>query len=180
MPLTLIWIATLSLVAGQATASQAEPTAPRSTTERPNMSAPGLEQTLTGVLMDAACGAIADSRSDLTSTPRILPPRNSDVSGKRRTEHSATDRSGSMATTETDIPERYRGCKLKSSTTSFALYVNGRVYMLDRASNQMMQEHMLKNTAGTPQTNSSGWTTRTLVGTPTSDDVLTLRSIRVR
>jgi hypothetical protein len=168
MAATLILMAALWMVPAQ---GQVEPTAPRSTTERPNVSAPGMEQTLHGVLMDATCSAIADSRSDLTQTPRIFP-RDTDASRTRSSERGASERAAS----ESEIPERYRNCKVKASTTSFALYANGRVYMLDRVSNQMMQEHMTKSKR--PDASSSRWMTRTLVGTPTSDDVLTLRSIR--
>lgn len=157
--------------AGPAEAAQNEPTAPRSTTERPNMSAPGMEQTLSGVMMDATCSAIADSRSELTRTPRILPPRDSSGLPSRSTERSATER---PAAPESAVPDTYRDCRLKASTTSFAIYTNGRVYMLDRVSNQMMQEHMLK----AKDVSSGRWMTRTLVGTATSDNVLTLRAVR--
>ena len=145
--------------------AQSEPAASRSTTERPNLSAPGMQQTLSGVLMDATCSAIADSRSELTKTPRLVPPAGARTSPVRSTERTA-------AVSETEIPDTHKDCNLKTSTTSFALYSNGKVYMLDRISNQMMQEHMAKGRA------TSKWTTRTLVGTTTSDDVLTLRSIR--
>jgi hypothetical protein len=64
---------------------------------------------------------------------------------------------------------------VKSSTTSFAIYANDKVYVLDRISNQMVQEHMAKAVENNPQT---GWMRRTVVGTATSEDVLTLRSIR--
>lgn len=154
---------------------QTDATAPRSTTERPNMSAPGLEQNLSGVMMDATCSAIADSRSELTRTPRILPPRNTSDLPARGTERASTEQSHSGSVPESEIPKKYRECGLTSSTTSFALYANGRIYMLDRVSNQMMQEHMLKTA---PDTSSLKWIRRTLVGTATSDNVLTLRSVR--
>jgi hypothetical protein len=174
MTLTLILTAALWIGSDAVAGAQVQPEAPRSTTERPNMSAPGLEQTLSGVLMDAACSAIADGRSDLTRTPRILPPRNTADLPARPTEPSAGERSVS----EDSVPDKYRDCRVKSSTTSFAIYANGRIYMLDRVSNQMMQEHMLKAGPAARHTKSSEWITRTVVGTATSDDVLTLRSIR--
>jgi hypothetical protein len=145
----------------------ADSVAPRSTTERPNLSAPGMQQTLTGVLMDATCGAIADSRSELTKTPRLVSPTERRASEARSTEPASSSAAPS-------VPETYRDCKVKTSSTSFALYSDGRVYMLDRISNQMMQEHMAK----APARRGSAWQTVTLVGSATSDDVLTLRSIR--
>jgi hypothetical protein len=170
--LAAIWFFPVGAAGGQA-----EPPAPRSTTERPNLSAPGLEQTLSGVLMDAACAAMTDERSELTKTPRILPPRN-DVRSPLRRDEQTTRRSQPSTTPERDIPERYRDCKVKSSTTSFAIYANNRMYMLDRVSNQMMQEQMLKEKTQLPSAGSSAWINRTVVGTATSDDVLTLRSVR--
>lgn len=143
-------------------ATQVEPAAPRTTTERPNVSAPGLEKTMAGVIMDAACPAIADARSELTKTPRLVEKSRSAPIERRATER-----------TQPDVPEKYNGCKLKSSSTSYAVYTNGRVYMFDRISNQMMQEHMAKEAA-----NDTNWIVRTVVGTTTSDDVLTLRTVR--
>lgn len=159
-------------------AGQADSTAPRSATERPNMSAAGMQQTLSGVLMNAACSAIADSRSELTRTPRILPPGGTPASLPPSTERRSTERSRSGSVAEESIPERLRSCKLQPSTTSFALYSNGKVLMLDRLSNQMMQEHIAKRNPGTSDTNAR-WVTATLTGTTTSDDVLTLRSIKL-
>jgi hypothetical protein len=147
--------------------------APRTTTERPNVTAQGLEQTLSGVLMDAACSAIAEGRSDLTRTARIAPPRN-DVSStvRRRTERPA---STAAPVSENTIPDKYRDCRVKAATTSFAFFVNDTVYVLDQLSNQMMQEHMLKAKSEVSDTK---WLTRTLVGTSTSDNVLSLRTVR--
>ena len=159
--------AALALLGASFAAGQTEPTAPRSTTERPNMSAPGLEKTLTGVLMDASCSAIADSRSELTSTPRIVPK---DASRAR------TERTQESVAADSSVPDTYSGCKLKGSTTSFALYSNGKVYMLDRVSNQMMQDSMSK--ANSDAQDGSKWINKTLVGTATSDNVLTLRTIK--
>jgi hypothetical protein len=162
--------------AANTAAQQVEPPAARSTTERPNLSAPGLEQTLSGIVMDATCSAIADSRSELTRTPRIVPPRNN-PSSPVQSEPNQRSRASTVPVSDSDIPEKYKGCKLKSSTTSFAVYVNGRVYMLDRVSNQMMQEHLM-NTKADGQDGTSLWITRTVVGSATSDDVLTLRTVR--
>jgi hypothetical protein len=178
MRILLILAAALWTIPAGLAGAQAEPTGPRSTTERPNMSTPGLEKTLTGVLMDATCSAIADGRSDLTRTPRIVPPRNAEDSSTRSREQTAAERTQANSVPESAIPDRYRDCRLKSSSTSFALYSDNKIYMLDRISNQMMQEHMLKAKPEVPNTDGARWTMRTLVGTTTSDDVLTLRSIR--
>lgn len=146
------------------------------------MSASGMQQTLSGVLMDASCPAIADARSELTRTPRILPPASerTPAASRARSERSTDDRSateqgGTSRVSETMVPERYRSCGLTSSTSSFALLVNDRVYMLDRVSNQMMQERRLKTRSDRPD---AKWVNTTVVGTATSDNVLTLRSIR--
>lgn len=151
-------------------AAQADSATPRSTTERPNMDVPGLQQTISGTLMNAACPAITDERSELTQTGRIVP-RTSPNASRRTSERT---RAGSPAVTG-EVPETYSNCKVSSATTSFAIYSKNKVYMLDRISNQMMQEHM-----ATARPVAGQWIAITVVGTPTSDNVLTLRSIGKR
>ena len=175
MRLTLLLVAALSMCSFNVARGQQD-VAPRSSTERPNVSAPGLERTLSGALMDAACSAIAEGRSDLTRTPRILPPRDARVAPRRSTERRATESAQPETVPENAIPDKYRDCRVKGATTSFALYADGTVYVLDRLSNQMMQEHMLK--ARSANRDSGEWATKTLVGTATSENVLSLRTIR--
>ena len=170
MKAILLFVATVAGSLHPARAAQVDSTTPRSTTERPNVSAPGLQKTFTGVLMDATCSAITDGRSDLTQTPRLVP--------RTATERSSTERSRPASAPNNAVPDKFRDCRLKASTTSYALYTNGKVYMLDRVSNQMMQERMAKAPRNNSAANSNDWTTSTLVGTSTSDDVLTLRSIQ--
>lgn len=151
-------------------AGQADSAAPRSTTERPNMDVPGLQQTISGTLMNAACPAISDERSELTRTGRLVPRTPPEAS--RRTSERA--RAGSPVSAG-EVPEAYSNCRISAGTTSFAIHSKDKVYMLDRISNQMMQEHMA---AARPA--SGQWIAVTVVGTPTSDNVLTLRSIKKR
>jgi len=134
------------------------------------MSAPGLQQTLSGVLMDAGCSAIADSRSDLTKTPQLVP---------RNETPRSTERARVNTTAESAVPERYRDCRLKSATTSFAVYADSQIYILDRISNQMMQERLQGARSATADASTQNkWVTTTVVGTATSDRVFTVRSIR--
>ena len=173
----LFLAAVLCTTTVQRSPAQTDATTPRSTTERPNVSAPGMQQTIAGVLMDAACTAISSTRSDLTRTPRLLDPPSSKNSDMRRTTDQTSDAtSRRKSPAETTVPDKYRSCGVTSSTTSFALYANGKVFVLDRISNQMMQEHMQKP-GSSSSTAGSRWTTLTVVGTATSEDVLTLRSI---
>jgi len=172
-------VAVVSTAPAWAAPDQADGTTPRSTTERPNVSAPGLQQTVTGVLMDAGCAAITDSRSELTKTPQLVPKnpnadRSAPPSGSRSSERARTN-----TNTESSVPDSYRDCHVKPSTTSFAIYSDGQLYMFDRISNQMMQDRMqnARSTAA-DSTNSNKWSTITVVGTATSDRVLTIRSIR--
>lgn len=178
MALSLLLAMALWMAPGAAPGAQLEPSAPRPTTERPNMSVPGLEQTLTGVVLDASCSAIADGRSNLTATPKILPPRNAVQPQVEKSEPTTRERAQPTSTSESSVPEQYRDCKVKSSTTSFALYANGKLYMLDRVSNQTMQEYNMKHASEVPDAGSSAWLMRTVAGTATSDNVLTLRTVK--
>ncbi|MBC7924919.1 MAG: hypothetical protein H7039_04610 [Bryobacteraceae bacterium] len=307
--------------------SEALTTAPRSTTERPNMSGAGLDKTLTGVLMDASCRAIAvrnssaelttvspshsrqdgmtgasaqstqgetgrtrtetEQRSRLTSPrtaagtdnkpmPRltetgrassgpanasatgttgaaVAPPsatvsgtadapmsrltesgRRSAISGPSHasalgTTGAAADmtpsqvrtpsqagtppQSGNLQSMDTvqgpgassgtgdrarrsardvaaaesvsgdaeTVREKYQACQVTASTTSFALHAEGALYVLDRASNQMVQEQMRNEAfraSMSDKKDASRWMTVTVQGTPTSENVLTIRSVR--
>lgn len=259
-----------------------EGTTPRSTTERPNVSAHGMDQTLTGVLMDATCKSISSTRSDLTQVPgrmatpiamrqdgqsganaqstlgetartqteqeqramKVYSPQTTGTTGSaitpknpagtaaagarteaddrmpRLTESgrssatagpsqaSATGTTGAAtatAPTESSIvqsvaPEigerarlvssdsdqmtvrnKYRECMVKPSTTSFAMHAGGQLYVLDRASNDMVQEQMRNEAFRASMANQqdqSQWMTVTVKGTPTSDNTLTIRSVR--
>ena len=75
---------------------------PRSTTERPNVSAPGMEKTLTGVLMDAGCKSIASTRSDLTQMPRTPIAMRQDG----QTGAGAQSTQGETARTQTEQEQR--------------------------------------------------------------------------
>jgi hypothetical protein len=79
------------------------------------------------------------------------------------------------------VREKYRGCMVTPSTTSFAIHADGTLYVLDRASNQMVQEQMRNEAFRASMTNqrdASQWMTVTVQGTPTSENVLTIRSVR--
>ncbi len=295
-----VWLMAMALpLAAQSPTT--EGITPRSTTERPNVSSPGMDQTLTGLLMDATCSAITSTRNtDLTQmpsstrtpstmrqdgqtganaqstqgeiartqtereqramkvyTPQSGPdrasaqgttgaatntapaagartdaddrmPRATDGSSTRATagpsHASATGTTG--AATETATPtqsgtvqslatagtgtsgtqspvsttgerartiggtsdesssrvrDKYRDCMVKPSTTSFAIHADGKLYVLDRASNEMVQEQMRNEAFRASMVNQrdgSQWMTVTVQGTPTSDNTLTIRSVR--
>ena len=270
----LIFVVALPLTWAQQTPSPTtttvEGTTPRSTTERPNVSAAGMDQTLTGILMDAGCKAIVSTRptADLTQMPsqsRTPPAMRQDgqtgaaaqstqgETARTQTEQEArslkvytapgstpaqagtpaagarTDaddklprltesrspgttattgtaastapteasiarpaspqaegtgeraRAASSSADESMVREKYGECLVTPSTTSFAMHAGGQLYVMDRASNAMIQEQMRNEAFRASMSNARGdsrWSTVTVQGTPTSDNTLTIRSVR--
>lgn len=83
----------------------------------------------------------------------------------------------------TAMAGRYQMCQVTPSTTSYALFSNGKVVMLDDAGNKYIKEQMLSNDAlkngiisatGTPQ-----WMTVTVVG-PAVGDQMSVTSIETK
>jgi hypothetical protein len=186
-----------------------QPQSSKSTAEAPKTPASGQAgtQTLTGVLMDATCDAIAnrnvsEASKDVTNSVKTYTGA-SGSTGK--VEHSATTSStgspGSTAATtgsvgapnatgersrtedvaiSTTVREKYGKCMVKADTNSFALYSDGRLILIEPASAITVRQQMSSEGFRGNMTDASGqpkWFTVTVTGKMKGDQ-LAVTSIR--
>jgi hypothetical protein len=76
-----------------------------------------------------------------------------------------------MAATMTTVREKYGACQVKPTTTSFAIYSQGTVYMLDASGNQAISQQMTSGTlaGGSDQNAGSRFMMVSVNGTPQGD-----------
>jgi hypothetical protein len=73
------------------------------------------------------------------------------------------------------IQERYRGCHVTPSTMAFAIHSNGKLYVMDDASNAMVRQRLTDDVslriAGTDPIGTPKWMSVTVTGTPQGEQL---------
>ncbi|HET8546642.1 MAG TPA: hypothetical protein VFL57_01485 [Bryobacteraceae bacterium] len=79
----------------------------------------------------------------------------------------------------TSVREKYRDCQVKPTTTSFAVYSRGTIYLLDSAANQMARDQFASSAAASadPSTG-SGFMMVTVKGSAEADRLTGVTSIQ--
>ena len=156
--------------ASDVTRSRPMPRSTASAAEAGNASTSATTTATTGVATDQSGQATATNRT--TTIGRETDKSSSSVKTYDGT--TATGERSRSAHTNPDVQwttvrEKYKDCKVSSTTTSFAIMSNGQLYMLDGGSDALKQ----RTSTNTP----SDWHTVTVVGNVTGDRI-TVTSVR--
>ena len=107
-----------------------------------------------------------------------VPPQPGRVEQARTQRDSANRTESSESET---VAEKYAACKANDATSAFAIHANGKLYILDDESNQMVRKQMRNEAFRASMSNGrdgSRWMTVTLMGTPGAGNSLHLESVR--
>jgi len=107
-----------------------------------------------------------------------VPPQPGRVEQARTQRNSANRTESSESET---VAEKYAACKATDETRSFAIHANGKLYILDDESNEMVRKQMRNEAFRASMSNGrdgSRWMTVTLMGTPGAGNSLHLESVR--
>jgi hypothetical protein len=145
----------------------------------------GRQSTTAGVHGQTGSTSGAASASAQGTTGAAVIGSTTESTGGLQTHTATTSSTGDRARSTdnriaTTVGEKYKNCMATANTSSFAIYSNGSLYVLDQAGNDMVRQQMGAEAFRASMVDANGstkWMTVTVQGTPNGES-LAITSIR--